>query len=72
MKRIAVDGYKDRYEIQEDGKLFSKARIAIGNNGVEYLMKPKEILPASNKSVQYLQVSLWKTMKAQVNIYIVL
>lgn len=60
MKWLPVKNYEELYEVSETGLVRSVDRWVITKNQRKRLHKGKEISQLPNKSVQYMQVSLWK------------
>lgn len=69
MKWLPVKGYEGLYEVSDTGEVRSVDRILKVNNQKDRLFKGKIISQTPNKSVLYMQVSLWKENKG-LNLYV--
>lgn len=56
---VPVRGYEGAYEVSNIGTVRSLPRIVVGRDGRRYPYPGKTLTAASNKQVEYMQVSLW-------------
>lgn len=69
MKWLPIKNYEKLYEISDTGEVRSVNRILKVTNKKDTLFKGKPIKQLPNKSVLYMQVSLWKENKG-MNYYV--
>ena len=65
MPFLPVKGYEGLYEVSSAGVVRSLDRHVVGQDGVTYFRKGRELSPSPNKQVTYLQVSLWRDNKGE-------
>lgn len=63
MHFLPVQGYEGLYEVSSTGVVRSVDRVVTGRDGINYPRRGQLIQSSPNKSVEYLQVSLWKNNK---------
>lgn len=57
-RRVPIFGFEDRYEVDENGRVFSIARTGIRSDGAKYSVNATERLPQTNSKNGYQQICL--------------